>query len=138
MPITPELREERCRKKEKAKFVAKQFDREFKDEDYIFVTYKDNEIIKNGHFVAAISTTINYLQEEYNIDLKHFSPRYLRHTFSSRAMRDNISLETLKNLLGHSSYDMIDKIYSHSSQDDKINAITAMLSGKELMQGILK
>ena len=51
---------------------------------------------------------------------------YFRHTFTSQALRKNVSMETLKQILGHSSYMMIDKIYAHCSIEDKSKAINQM------------
>ena len=111
--------------KERAQFVAKQFDRDFAEDDYVFIESKTNQPLQLDHFKYTITAIRNYLKKEYNVDIDRFSPHYFRHTFATMAMRNNIPLETVKQLMGHSKYDMILK-YAHSSDDDKINAINKM------------
>lgn len=57
------------------------------------------------------------------ISMEPFSIHALRHTFASRARRDDVDLDTLKEILGHSSLAMTADLYAHISQNDKKEAM---------------
>lgn len=126
IPLLPEIQVQIRNKKEAAQFIAEQFGRKLTQSDFVFVKAKTNTIFSTGHYNSIITTVRAYLLREYNIDLEDFSPHCLRHTFTSQAIRNNVPLEVLKQLLGHSSYKMISKTYAHCSYDDKTIAISSM------------
>ena len=126
IPLPECICEELKKKKENAKLIASQFNRDFSNENYIFINASDNTILRTGHYTNIVNATIRFLEKNYNVNLQHFSMHYFRHTFTSQALRKNVSMETLKQILGHSSYAMIDKIYAHCSIDDKSKAINQM------------
>lgn len=127
IPLQEQIADALKNQKEKAHFIAEQFNREFSEDDYVFIEPKANKPLALDHFKYTITAIRNYLKKEYNIDLNKFSSHYFRHTFASIAIRQNIPLETIRELLGHSDYNTILK-YAHANNDDKINAINKMFS----------
>lgn len=114
-------------------FASKQFSRTFSNDDYIFIDYQTGELMPRSHPDSVIRTVTSYLKKTYNLDFAKISPHYFRHTFASKGLREGVSLETLKELLGHSDYTMISRIYAHSSTEDKEKAISAMFSPKKVL-----
>ena len=49
--------------------------------------------------------------------MNKFSSHYFRHTFASIAIRQNIPLETIRELLGHSDYNTILKYATDSEKE---------------------
>lgn len=114
VPIPDYLQKKLKEYKERKRFIDNQFNRIFKEDSFIF-TNSDGELRNTAYYAYVMKFVFNYLLKKYNIQLEHFTAHYFRHTFVSRAIRNSISLETLKELLGHSNYEMISSIYAHSS-----------------------
>ncbi len=128
LPIVPELRPEIQSWKSRLQLIAKQFDTTLTDDDFVFYNRKKDRVYDEGHFKSEIEIILGYLKNEYNIDIPHFSPHHFRHTFTTKAIRNNMSMEILKNLLGHSDYRTISKVYAHTSQKDKMDAVLNMFA----------
>ncbi len=128
LPIIPRVSEELRKKYEENKEIMVALNQTISDDDFIFIDFKLNELHNHAYYWNAIKNVLDYLKRCYNIEIEMFSPHYFRHTFASRALRSNVSLETLKRLLGHNSYKMIEQVYAHVSQSDKVNAVMAMFS----------
>lgn len=126
IPIHKSVQHQLQQAKETARFVASQFGREFAENDYIFIDNQTGECVSYRYVDCVIRSVKHYLKKSYNIDLIGMSSHYFRHTFASKGLREGISLETMKELLGHSDYGMISKIYAHSSNVDKEQAISTM------------
>lgn len=127
IPIKQEIIPLLKKHKERAKFIADQFGREFSESDYIFITAKTNKPIAVSTFEYSITAVCNYLKSEYNLEVEDFSTHYFRHTFATRAVRGSVPLETLRNLLGHSTYEQVLK-YTHSNKNDEVAAINKIFA----------
>ena len=126
LPILPEVQSEIKLWKKKLQLIAQQFNVILSDDDFVFYNYKKNCAYTAGFFDTAINSILHYLKERYNVEILHFSTHYFRHTFTTNAVRKNIPMEVLKTMLGHSNYTMISKVYAHTSQEDKMTAVTEM------------
>ena len=135
IPIQEEIKARLKYAKDTAIFIAKQFNREFAESNFIFANPRTGKIINSSHVDTVIRTVRDYLKREYNLELPKITAHYFRHTFASRALREGVSLETLKELLGHSDFKMIGRIYAHSSNTDKEKAINKMFASMETPLG---
>ncbi len=126
LPILPEIQAEIKLWKKKLQLIAQQFNVILSDDDFVFYNYKRDCVYTAGFFDTAINSILRYLKERYNVEILHFSTHYFRHTFTTNAVRKNIPMEVLKTMLGHSNYTMISKVYAHTSQEDKMTAVTEM------------
>lgn len=51
------------KKKENAKLIASQFNRDFSNENYIFINTSDNTILRTGYYTNIVNSTINFLKK---------------------------------------------------------------------------
>lgn len=128
IPLSERIQIKLKKHKEKAKFLAQQFDIPFDDSLYVFFNYGDKRLPYRNYYPNLMRKIFHYLSKEYNIKLDNFSTHYFRHTFVSRATKKGIPIETIKKIVGHSNYQMIFNTYTHCSQDDKIDAINKLAS----------
>ncbi len=128
IPIIPKVSEELRKKYEENKEIMSSLNQTISDNDFIFMDFRRDRVNNHSYYRNVIKGVLDYLKRCYNIEIEMFSTHYFRHTFTSRALRSNVSLETLKRLLGHKSYNMIEQVYAHVSQSDKVNAVMAMFS----------
>ncbi len=126
LPILPEIQSELQSWKKKLLLIAKQFNTILSNDDFVFYNYKKDCIYTADYYDGVINGILRYLKQRYNVDIPHFSAHYFRHTFTTNAIRNNVPMEVLKTLLGHSNYTMISRVYAHTSQQDKMNAVTEM------------
>ena len=128
LPIVPDIRPELQSWKNKLQLIAKQFNTTLSDDDFVFYNYKRDCVYTAEYYDRVITNTLRYIKQRYNVDIPHFSAHYFRHTFTTNAIRNNVPMEVLKTLLGHSNYTMISRVYAHTSQEDKMNAVTEMFN----------
>lgn len=60
---------------------------------------------------------------EHGIDFKPFSTHAFRVTFATRAAESGMDMNVLKEILGHSSYQMTADLYSHVYKDRKVESM---------------
>lgn len=60
------------------------------------------------------------------IQIKHFSSHAFRDTFASRASRNGVPPNVLKEILGHTNFSITMNLYAHISENDKIIAMKGM------------
>ena len=125
LPIQKEVGEMLKEHKETAKFIAKQYGKDFSEDEHVFLKVRQHVRYDHAYCTSIYKSVRKYLKEQYNIDADSFSSHYFRHTFVTKGMRENVPLETLKQLTGHSNYNMLLK-YAHSNDDDKKEAINKM------------
>jgi integrase/recombinase XerD len=94
--------------------------------DYLKVRPKINH---NKLFIgqrgSLTRVTINKILTKYSIyaQIEPISPHVLRHTFSTRLIKEGIDPVTVSRLLGHSSVKITTDFYVNTSRTDKMNAV---------------
>lgn len=94
--------------------------------DYLKVRPKVNH---NKLFVgqrgSLTRVTLNKILIKYCnfAQIEQISPHILRHTFSTRLIKEGVDTVTVSRLLGHSSVKITTDFYVNTSREDKINAV---------------
>ncbi len=91
-------------------------------DDYVFLT-------RTGNVPARMSTLYRSLRTMFNncgFDLTSDGFHVLRHTFISALCRQKVDKKVIATIVGHSSTDMIEKIYQHVLVEEKIDAMKAI------------
>ena len=53
----------------------------------------------------------------------YFTPHYFRHTFTSRAIENNVPMFYIQKIGGWANMNMISKVYAHMSEENAKDAI---------------
>ena len=85
--------------------------------DYIAVTKLGKKMTREGLY-SVITTKMK------QADINKKGVHILRHTFARDLVAKNINLQTISELLGHSSIVLTSKIYARSNEESKILAVS--------------
>ncbi|MDF9279277.1 tyrosine-type recombinase/integrase [Arthrobacter sp. EH-1B-1] len=89
------------------------------DSDYVFVNLWGRPYGKAMTY-AAVHDLVQRLRRSTGIA---FDPHWLRHTYATRLLRENVPVEVVSKLLGHASLTTTIKTYAHVSSDDARRAL---------------
>ena len=78
----------------------------------IFPT-SEGGLLHKGIINAAISNVLEKIELSQKIKIEHFTSHALRATFATRAIEQGMTPQTLKTIMGHSSYKMTMDLYAH-------------------------
>lgn len=95
---------------------------------YVFVT-ENGDKIKSRQNVAR---TLRDMVARADLSVDHLTPHELRHTFGSALLRQGVDINTVSEILGHSSPEITRKIYIHVLEEQKINAINMIDFKKDI------
>lgn len=87
--------------------------------EYVVPTAK-GQVMTQSAFVKMWKT---YVQSCYP---EHIHPHMLRHTYATYLYRMGINICTAKQLMGHSSIQMTEKIYTHLEKEDGVSVVGRM------------
>lgn len=97
----------------------------FTENDFVF-----QKPIKKPYTQVKVQQVINhvlaYVEEEYDIHIKPFTPHYLRHTFATIALHSNIPIIDIQKIGGWSSTKMLYQVYGHTNQSILTEAVNNM------------
>lgn len=97
----------------------------FTEKDFVF-----QHTIKQPMTYEFIQTLIrhtqSYLEEEYNINLGHFSVHYFRHTFGTMALHSGMSIVDVQKIGGWSNPQTLLKVYAHTNEEIMTNEINKL------------
>ncbi len=90
----------------------------------VMLTWKNERFTKNDDYIFTNPTTGEklkdikkaWLEVLKQANIENFRFHDLRHTFASKLAMKNVDLYSIKELLGHSSLEMVQR-YAHLSQD---------------------
>lgn len=88
------------------------------DTDFVFAT-KTGQIISERN----LRRVLNNIQEKAGTKVQNSGLHMLRHTFCSLLCRNHIDKKVIAEILGQESTEMIDKVYQHVTEQEKIQAI---------------
>ena len=87
-------------------------------------------LFKNLHGKPIHIEVLNKNLRKIKINNKRVSSHYLRHTFITMAVQDKIDKDLIARQVGHSDTNMIDKVYSHFTNEMENQQKEAMLDFK--------
>ena len=91
------------------------------ENEYVFATSTGNPTnLRN------IRRTFNSMQKKANTKVQNSGMHVLRHTFCSLLVRNGIDKVVIANILGQEGTEMIEKIYQHVTEKEKLNAIKSL------------
>lgn len=93
------------------------FNREHKD--MIFLT-------ENGEFIDAGNIDKSWIYFLKRCNVNHLKFHALRHTYATLQFENNIRIETVSKLLGHSTIEMTANIYTHVLKKEKQKAVDTL------------
>lgn len=123
IPLTEDIRETLRRQRQKVRDVfgnVVSIDRE----GLVFVTSRQGIMVDE----STVARTVYRIADRAGID--RISTHCLRDTFATRALESGMNPQTLKELLGHSSYSMTMDLYGHvmeNTKKDEMNRIKIII-----------
>jgi len=78
----------------------------------------------------TVEGLITYLGEKARLD-KHVHPHLLRHSLATELLRRGVNPVQVRDILGHTSLAMIDRVYSHLSPADASRALVRALRARD-------
>jgi len=75
---------------------------------------------------TSVEHLVRYLGRRAGLD-KRIYPHLLRHSFATQMLRRGMNPIQLKDILGHSSLAMLDRVYSHLAPTDAYQALIEAL-----------
>lgn len=82
------------------------------NKDFIFLA-------ENGEFIDAGNMDKSWIYFLKRCNVAHLKFHALRHTYATPQFENNIRIETVSNLLGHSSIEITSNIYTHVMKKEK-------------------
>lgn len=130
IPMSKQVKEALAEQKKWHDSVSSRFAPRKGFENLVFTSKTNNPI-----HASNIKDSINYLVDKINsknpeLELKHFTPHCLRHTFATNCIAKGMRPKTLQKLLGHNSLQMTMDLYCHVLDDtlkEEMSAITEMV-----------
>lgn len=91
-----------------------------------FATHADGELLLSGY--TGQKTVPNFRRRDYyplleRLGISRKTPHATRHTYASRARRENMPPEILQKILGHANYTTTANIYVHTEIEELLNAV---------------
>lgn len=123
--------QQQIQKEDKAKLRGS-----YEDIGLVFATHQGH-MLERGNVARVLKRIENRMRElkasalgvpATEIEIKHFTPHSIRHTFATRALEQDIPLKIVSAWLGHSSIRVTGDIYSHALPE-KRRASIEKLSG---------
>ncbi len=92
-------------------------------DSYVFITCRGG-----SYYSTLIDKRFKYIREcaakiYNNNSLLEITPHYLRHTFATRALDNNVNIKEIQELLGHSSSRTTIDVYAHAIDSNKKDTI---------------
>lgn len=78
---------------------------------------------------------VNFRRREYyplleKLKIERKTPHATRHTYATRAVKENLAPEYLQKILGHANYSTTADVYTHIDTETLVNAVTNTLQTK--------
>jgi len=104
-------------------------------QDFVFITQRGKPRERTGlnRVCQRVVKNINAMLEKENREyepLRSFTAHTTRHTFATRAFEVGMTPKTVQTILGHSTLEMTMNIYTHVTEEKKLNEISLLSKEK--------